>query len=100
VVVTIEVKSTLAEELRAPAEWFTLATAAAEYPEVGVGWPWLALALLPAAPRGADLLALPYTRLLPGKTVTLLLVYDVPADFTAGALLLGADELALAVTPR
>jgi hypothetical protein len=95
--VTVELRSTLAEELRAPAEWFTLATPDAEYPEVGVAWPGLALVVLPAATPGAELLALPYTRLAPGKKRTLVLVFDVPADVTRAALVLGADELALAV---
>lgn len=96
-VVTVELTSTLADELRAPAEWFTLATASAEYPEVAVARPDLAVTVLPTAPPGASLLGLPYTAIAPGKQVTLTLVYDVPAEVKVAALVLGSDELALKV---
>lgn len=98
VVLTVEVSSTLQEDLKAPAEWFRLVTADTEFPEFGVSRPGLAAAVLPSAPAGATLLAIPYTTLRKAATSTLVLVYDVPPQLTNAALVVGAGELALGVT--
>jgi hypothetical protein len=95
-VVTIELESSAAAELHAPAEWFTLADEHAEYPEVGVVHPGIGAALVAIAERGAHPLALPFTSIPKGKTM-LVLVYDVPKSMKAAALLVGAEELALKV---
>ena len=60
-------------------------------------FPGLALVVLPAVVPGAEMLALPYARLPAGASRTLVLVFDVPTDLGAAALMLGDDELALAV---
>jgi len=97
VVVTIDVTSSLKEDMKAPAEWFKLATASTEYPELGVARPGLAAAVLPSAPAGARLLQIPFTPLAKGAKSTLVLVFDVPSDLKNAALVVGSDELALDV---
>jgi hypothetical protein len=99
-VVTVSIKSTLAGELRAPSDWFRLATASTEYPELGVARPAMAPAVLSLAPPGARMLGVPHTAIPAGKTSTLVLVYDVPPDLRLSALLLGANELALKVVVK
>jgi len=97
VIVTVDVASTLKEDMKAPAEWFKLATPTAEYPELGVARPGLAAAVLPSAPAGATLLQIPFTNLAKGGKATLVLIYDVPTDLKDAALVIGSDELALGV---
>jgi hypothetical protein len=98
VVVTVEIASSLKDEVKAPAEWFRLATSTAEFPELGVSRPGLAVAVLPTAPAGAKLLEIPFTSLAKGAKSTLVLVYDAPSDLKTAALLVGMNELALDVT--
>jgi hypothetical protein len=95
--VTVAITSSLKSELRAPSDWFRLATAKAEFPEQGVARPGLAPAVLPMAPADAKMLGVPFTAIPAGKTTTLVLIFDVPADLKLAALLLGFDELALKV---
>jgi len=97
VIVTVELASSLKEELRAPAEWFKLASPTAEYPELGIARPGLAAAVLPTAPAGARLLSIPFTSISKGGKSTLVLVYDAPSDLKTAALVVGMDELALEV---
>ncbi len=99
-VVMVTVRSTLAADTRAPAEWFTLTGGGAEYPEVAVLRPGLRAVLLALTAKDARGLALPFTTLKAGATTTLALVYDVPRDKQTFALSIGSGELALkVVTP-
>ncbi|MDX2086549.1 MAG: hypothetical protein SFX73_01810 [Kofleriaceae bacterium] len=97
VLVTVEVASSLKEDMKAPSEWFKLATVSSEYPELGVARPGVAAAVLPSAPAGAKLLQIPFTPLPKGAKSTLVLVYDVPSDLKNAALVVGSNELALDV---
>jgi hypothetical protein len=98
VIVTLAIESSLPEALEAPPSWFTLAAAGAEYAEYAVTRPALGAALLALAPANTSTIALPFTKI--GAHATLVLVYDVPSSVKTAALVLGADELALQVSPQ
>lgn len=94
-IVTIDLKSTLGEEQRAPSSWFELVAGTATHSELGVIRPGWGPAILATGPSGAQLLELPYTAVPAKGRVKLSLVYDVPVDVSKAALVVGPGQVAL-----